>query len=129
MTDPTSQELLQLTQRLLDSIASADWATYEELCDPTLTCFEPEGRGQLVMGMPFHHFYFHLGGVHGRNQTTLASPYVRLLGEAGIVSYIRLTQRLGPDGGPMTVCFEETRVWHRKAGKWKMVHFHRSSPQ
>jgi hypothetical protein len=27
-------EILQLNQRLLDAIAAADWATYEELCDP-----------------------------------------------------------------------------------------------
>ena len=45
--DPTD-EILQLNQRLLDAIATGDWATYEELCDPALTAFEPEARGHRV---------------------------------------------------------------------------------
>ncbi len=43
MSDDDRDELLRLTERLLESIATADWATYEELCDPTLSAFEPEG--------------------------------------------------------------------------------------
>ncbi len=46
MLDDMKAELLQLNQRLLDSIAHADWATYQELCDPSLTAFEPEALGQ-----------------------------------------------------------------------------------
>src|SRR5438105_349118 len=76
MMDPTATELLQLNQRLLDSIAKADWATYQELCDPTLTAFEPEALGQLVEGMAFHRFYFNLCGVKGGHNTTMCSPHV-----------------------------------------------------
>ena len=65
MADAVTQELLQLNQRLLDSIARADWKTYEELCDPSLSAFEPESQGQLVEGLPFHRFYFNLGGAKG----------------------------------------------------------------
>src|SRR5439155_15415166 len=61
MPDPTSQELLDLTQRLLESISNGDWATYEELCDPSLTAVEPEALGHCVQGMAFHHFYFRRG--------------------------------------------------------------------
>ena len=57
----TEENILQLNQRLLDAIAAADWATYEELCDPELTAFEPEARGQRVEGLDFHRFYFDLG--------------------------------------------------------------------
>ena len=35
----TESELLALTQRLLESITNGDWATYQELCDPTLTAY------------------------------------------------------------------------------------------
>jgi calcium/calmodulin-dependent protein kinase (CaM kinase) II len=126
MADAPQQELLELTRRLLDSIARADWATYQELCDPTLTAFEPEARGQLVEGMDFHHFYFNLGGARRQHHTTLCAPRVRLMGDAAVVSYVRLNQRVGADGAPYTAAFEETRVWQRQDGRWKHVHFHRS---
>ena len=127
MSDAQTNELLQLNQRLLDSIAGADWATYEELCDPSLTAFEPEAQGQLIEGLAFHRFYFDLGGVKGPHQTTMAAPRVRLLGDVGLVTYVRLVQRVGTDGAPRTQAFEETRLWQRRDGRWRHIHFHRSA--
>ncbi len=125
----TERELVAVNQRLLESIAKADWATYAELCDPTLSCFEPEARGHLVEGMPFHKFYFELGASNSPRTTTMSSPKVRLLGaDVAVVSYVRLTQKLAADQSPVTAVVEETRVWQRQSGKWKHVHFHRSEP-
>src|SRR5262245_38296851 len=76
MPDSTRDDLLKLTQRLLDGIASGDWATYQELCDPTLTAIEPEARGVVVEGLPFHKFYFDLGGIRGPHHTTISAPHV-----------------------------------------------------
>jgi calcium/calmodulin-dependent protein kinase (CaM kinase) II len=120
------RELLALTQRLLDSIAAGDWATYAELCDPSLTAFEPEAPGQLVEGLDFHRFFFDLGGIRGPHQTTICSPRVRLFGDVAVVAYARLVQRLKPEGGAETVGTTETRVWHRRDGRWRHVHFHRA---
>ncbi len=122
-----AKELLALNQQLLEAIAKADWKTYEELCDPSLTCFEPEGAGQLVASLPFHEHYFKLGPVKGAHCTTMVSPHVRVMGDAAVVSYVRLNQRL-VDGVPVTRAVEETRVWQKIAGRWRHVHFHRSKP-
>lgn len=131
MTD--ADELLQLTQRLLEAIAAGDWATYEALCDPTLTCFEPEAQGQIVEGLPFHRFYFDLAaadaGSSGKappRNTTLARPHVRVMVDAAIVCYVRLNQRVDAAGQPTVAAVEETRVWQRRDGRWRHVHFHRS---
>jgi calcium/calmodulin-dependent protein kinase (CaM kinase) II len=120
-------QLLNLTKQLLNAIADQDWSVYERLCDPSLTCFEPESRGQLVTGMDFHKFYFDLKGSRGPRNTTLVAPQVRLLGpDAAVVSYVRLIQKLDGDSGPVTSALEESRVWQRIQGEWKHVHFHRS---
>jgi calcium/calmodulin-dependent protein kinase (CaM kinase) II len=121
------EELLELNQRLLDSIARADWATYRDLCDPSLTAFEPEARGQLVEGLRFHQFYFEHGGARAAQNTTMCSPRVRVLGDVAVVTYIRLDQSWPADGPPVTARFEETRIWQRQDGRWKHVHFHRSA--
>jgi len=120
------QQVLDLNEKLLLSITEGDWATYSELCDPTLTAFEPESRGQWVEGMAFHNFYFEQGGVVGPHNTTVCSPHVRLLGDVAVVCYVRLVQRLDDLGKPVTLRAEETRVWRRKEGVWRHVHFHRS---
>lgn len=123
-----AQELLDLSQKLLEAIAAGDWDTYEELCDPTLSCFEPEARGHLVEGLEFHKFYFDLGAPSQTLKvTTMAAPHVRLIGEdAAVVSYVRLNQRVNAAGEPFVSAVEETRVWERIDGEWKHVHFHRS---
>ena len=122
----SENELVSLTQKLLDSISNADWATYAELCDPTLTAIEAEAPGQVVAGLDFHKFYFDLGGVRGRHRTTMTNTAVRLMGDAAVVTYARLVQRLDGDGKPITAAGMETRVWQKVDGKWKHVHFHRT---
>ncbi len=126
MIDPIAAEIVAVNQKLLESIATGDWNTYVALCDPTLSCFEPEARGHLVQGLEFHRFYFDLGAPDSPRTTTMASPHVRIIGTVAIVSYIRLTQRLDPSGAPITTQMEETRVWRREEGAWRHVHFHRS---
>lgn len=124
----TARDLLALNKKLLDSIARADWATYESLCDASITCFEPEALGHLAEGMEFHRYYFKLGPAREPWNTEMASPHVRVMGDVAVVSYVRLNQRTGADGSPATRAVEETRVWQKQNGAWKHVHFHRSAP-
>uniref|UniRef100_A0A668U327 calcium/calmodulin-dependent protein kinase n=1 Tax=Oreochromis aureus TaxID=47969 RepID=A0A668U327_OREAU len=57
--------------------------------------------------------------------TTLLNPHVHLIGEdAACIAYIRLTQFVDSTGRPRSSQSEETRVWHRRDGKWLNVHFH-----
>ncbi|GIW96613.1 MAG: hypothetical protein KatS3mg110_4654 [Pirellulaceae bacterium] len=126
---PEEQEVLELTRRLLDAIAERDWEEYCQLCDEGLTSFEPEARGCLVEGLAFHQFYFdtRIAEVYGRS--TICAPFVRMLGrDVALVAYVRITQRVKPDGTVASDRFEETRVWQRQAdGGWRHVHFHRSA--
>ncbi len=125
--ETSANELIQLNQRLLESIAAGDWETYSALCDPTISAFEPESRGQLAEGMDFHKFYFDLGAGTGPVNVTMCSPHVRMMGDVAVVSCVRLVQRLDATGSPITARGEETRVWQRQNGTWRHVHFHRSA--
>jgi calcium/calmodulin-dependent protein kinase (CaM kinase) II len=122
----TIEILLDLNEQLLQSIAAGDWETYAKLCDPTLSCFEPESRGQFVEGMAFHRYYFENGKPALPRNTTICMPHVRLLGDTALVCYVRLIQTLDDTGKHVTHRFEETRVWQREADLWRHVHFHRS---
>jgi calcium/calmodulin-dependent protein kinase (CaM kinase) II len=129
MSKETESELLSVNQQLLDAIAQGDWATYAELCDPSLTAFEPEALGHLVEGLEFHRFYFKLSGGQVKPQNMMCDAHVRIMGDVAVVAYYRLTQFVDGDGHPGTRGTEETRVWQRHNGRWQHVHFHRSPSQ
>ena len=126
MPDDATEQLTELNRRLLHAIDDQDWSTYTELCDPSLTAFEPEAVGHLVSGMDFHRFYFDRPADSRARQSTLCDPSVRIVGDVAIVCYVRLTQRVDERGRSTTAAFEETRIWHNRQGDWKHVHFHRS---
>jgi hypothetical protein len=120
--------LINLTRCLLESIIAGNWEAYSELCDPSLSCFEPEANGNLVEGMEFHRFYFELDHSNMKMQTTMVRPHVRLMGDAAVVSYVRVTQVADQTTGEISSkSSEETRIWQRLDGNWKHVHFHRSN--
>ncbi|XP_072341896.1 calcium/calmodulin-dependent protein kinase type II subunit beta isoform X26 [Scyliorhinus torazame] len=121
------QEIIKLTEQLIEAINNGDFEAYAKICDPGLTSFEPEALGNLVEGMDFHRFYFE--NLLSKNSkpihTTILNPHVHLIGEdAACIAYIRLTQYIDLQGRPRTTQSEETRVWHRRDSKWQNVHFH-----
>jgi calcium/calmodulin-dependent protein kinase (CaM kinase) II len=128
MTLEPAEELLLLTRKLLDAIAAGNWEAYAELCDPSLTAVEPEALGHLVEGLEFHRFYFQLATGARKPHHTICAPRVRVMGDAAVVTYFRLTQYVDEQGNPQSRGTEETRVWQRIDGKWRHVHFHRSTP-
>ena len=80
MADKFADEIIDITTQLLNSIAAGDWKAYSTLCDPDITAFEPEARGQLVAGLDFHKFYFNLERSKSPRNITLCSPKVWQLG-------------------------------------------------
>ncbi|XP_061119102.1 calcium/calmodulin-dependent protein kinase type II subunit beta isoform X4 [Conger conger] len=121
------QEIIKITEQLIEAVNNGDFEAYAKICDPGLTSFEPEALGNLVEGMDFHRFYFEnlLSKNNKPIHTTILNPHVHLIGEdAACIAYIRLTQFVDGQGRPRSSQSEETRVWHRRDSKWQNVHFH-----
>ncbi|XP_051507989.1 calcium/calmodulin-dependent protein kinase type II subunit gamma-like isoform X4 [Myxocyprinus asiaticus] len=126
-TPTRKQEIIKITEQLIEAINNGDFEAYMRICDPGLTSFEPEALGNLVEGMDFHKFYFE--NLLSKNSkpihTTILNPHVHLIGEdAACIAYIRLTQYINSQGHPRSCQSEETRVWHRRDSKWLNIHFH-----
>uniref|UniRef100_A0A669CJF0 calcium/calmodulin-dependent protein kinase n=1 Tax=Oreochromis niloticus TaxID=8128 RepID=A0A669CJF0_ORENI len=121
------QEIIKITEQLIEAVNNGDFEAYAKICDPGLTSFEPEGLGNLVEGMDFHRFYF--DNLLSKNSkpihTTILNPHVHIIGDdAACIAYIRLTQFVDGQGHPRSSQSEETRVWHRRDSRWQNVHFH-----
>src|SRR5205085_6339084 len=103
--------------------------TYSEFSSPELTCFETDVAPYRIDGLDFH-----LGLMGAMRETgsfgklvrfDMLTPHVHLLGDSAVVTYTRL-MTYSTDSGPVFRAFNETRVFARKDGAWKMIHFHRS---
>nr|XP_061800188.1 calcium/calmodulin-dependent protein kinase type II subunit beta-like [Nerophis lumbriciformis] len=126
------QEIIKITEQLIEAVNNGDFEAYAKICDPGLTSFEPEGLGNLVEGMDFHRFYF--DNLLSKNtkpiHTTILNPHVHMMGDdAACMAYIRLTQFVDAGGRPRSSQSEETRVWQRRDGRWQNIHFHCSGAQ
>ncbi|KAG7322542.1 hypothetical protein KOW79_013888 [Hemibagrus wyckioides] len=78
------QEIIKITEQLIEAVNNGDFEAYAKICDPGLTSFEPEALGNLVEGMDFHRFYFE--NLLSKNSkpihTTILNPHVHLIGPA-----------------------------------------------
>ncbi|KAM6178852.1 calcium/calmodulin-dependent protein kinase type II subunit beta isoform 15-T15 [Rhynchocyon petersi] len=100
-TKARKQEIIKITEQLIEAVNNGDFEAYAFYFENLLT----------KNSKPIH--------------TTILNPHVHVIGEdAACIAYIRLTQYIDGQGRPRTSQSEETRVWHRREGKWQNVHFH-----
>lgn len=122
--DDLKEEIIELTETLASAWNDGDPRTVESLCDPHLTTFDPEYG--VVSGIdniapPVH---------KNVTNTMVLEPHVHLLGHGtACIAYIRSTEYIQRNrglrrGGIHVEEAEETRVWHKRSGKWRNVHFH-----
>jgi ketosteroid isomerase-like protein len=125
--DAAQRELLEITWRILNAIHTGDAQTYAELSLPDLSCYEG------VCPYRIDGLEFHLALIRQMAQNAdlkparfdMLTPRVQIYGETGIVTYTRLMTH-DDNGKPRWTTFNETRVFVRQNGAWKMAHFHRS---
>jgi calcium/calmodulin-dependent protein kinase (CaM kinase) II len=123
-------EIINLTKKMLEVISAGDWQAYAEMCDAELTAIEPESLGQIVKGLEFHKFFFDFPkpSTPVRFEVSMSDVNVKVTGHVAVISYIRLVQKHDGQAYKLTKA-SETRVWEKKNGSWKMIHFHRSDVQ
>ena len=152
-----ANEIIDLTKKMLEVISAGDWQAYAEMCDAELTAIEPESLGkhnvtlqnlnpiflyfaikisyclvvgQIVKGLEFHKFFFDFPkpSTPVRFEVSMSDVNVKVTGHVAVISYIRLVQKHDGQAYKLTKA-SETRVWEKKNGSWKMIHFHRSDVQ
>lgn len=112
-------EIIEMTKALIDAHHTDDYA-YETLCDPHGTALGMDNFQEFTCGNILDQEIY----------ATLLNPYVHLLGDnAAYIAYIRLTKSICHQGHAHTFQTEETRVWHKRGGKWKNIHFHGGVPR
>lgn len=126
--DENQRELLEITWRLLNAIHAGDYETYAALSAPEISCYE-DVCPYRIDGLEFHLDLIRLMAQNPHQRPVrfdLLTPRVQIYGDCGIVTYTRLITYKNENASPYWVTFNETRVFVKRDGCWKMVHFHRS---
>ena len=125
--DGVQTELLEIVWRMLEAIHTGDWETYAMYTADDLSCYE-DVCAYRIDGLEFHSALIQLMAKNPSNRPSrfdMLAPRVQLYGDTGIVTYTRL-MTFDEDGKPRWQTFNESRVFCKLSGVWKMVHFHRS---
>ena len=123
------EKVLSLTRALLENIYVQPSAQfYADHVDPDVTALE--GTPVRVDGIDFHLFALsQLARARAEDKSArylqLLNPRVQRYGDTAIVT---LTSQVttAREGAFQTTYLHETRVWARRDGQWKLVHFHKS---
>ena len=130
------QEVHDFLVRHLKSVQENDIAAYHETTASDLTLYEWWVTPHRMDGLPFHEFMMTSNAQNGTvfgsdvkqkadTRFDLSNLCIQRYGDTAIASYTLLTSTALPDG-VQVVSHNETRVMVKQAGKWKVVHVHKS---
>jgi hypothetical protein len=134
-SDSEEQAILTMLNRHLSSIWGGDLGTYRATTASDVTFFEWYISTQRIDGLDFHlretaanyraaEAQRAAGHVYEIEHEVL-TPRVQLFEDVAIVTYT-LLMRYITDQGVRHTEHNETRVFHRRANGWQLVHCHKS---
>lgn len=130
------QEIHAFLLRHLKAVQENDLAGYRETTASELTLYEWWVTPHRIDGLPFHEFMMSSNASRGtvfgsdvqqkaETRFDLADLVIQRYGDAAIASYTLLVSTALPEG-VQVVSHNESRVMVKQAGKWTVVHVHKS---
>lgn len=123
--DPLDPEkIITLEKLALDRWGKGDPQGYLETYALDITYFDParEKRADGIQAMKDY-----LAPIAGKIKVSryeMIDTKVQPLGDAAVLSYQLISQAIMPDGSPVTVRWNSTKVYKLMGKDWKLVHDH-----
>jgi hypothetical protein len=119
------EEVLNITRRMLDAMYTNDPEVHRMHSLEDMSSFEWYIAPYRIDGLEFHLELIAAGGNGAPTRLDLLTPRVQVYGDTAIVNYTLLKTTVGSDQAQFTR-INETRVFVREEGVWKMAHLHKS---
>jgi len=123
------EEVLTITRQMLDAMYTADPEVHRQHCAEDMSSYEWYIAPNRIDGLEFHLKLIEGGGNGAPSRLDLLTPRVQVYGDTAIVNYT-LLKTVFPGPGilmpPDFSTINETRVFVKLDGVWKMVHLHKS---
>ena len=122
----TEREINDLEQKMNAAYAANDLPEYFAYYDPDFTQWLPEGRTDLPQYEKMWTAFIKSGGGVESDQTSDMHVQVDPSGDTAVASYLLRVKTRSAKGVVSDEVFQETDVWFKRAGAWKVVHLHYS---
>jgi len=119
-------EVLHLTGRMLEAMYTSDSEVHRAHCSEDMSSFEWYIAPYRIDGADFHLALIEAGGNSPVTRFDMLTPRVQIYGDTAIVNYTLLRTTAGRDITTTFSRMNETRVFVKFDGVWKMVHLHKS---
>ena len=120
------EEVLEITRQMLDAMYTANPQVHRRHSAEDMSSYEWYIAPQRIDGLDFHLRLIEDGGNGGASSLDMLTPRVQVYGDTAIVSYTLLKTTLSETAPPQFSTMNETRVFVKLDGIWKMVHLHKS---
>lgn len=119
-------EILAITEQMLQAMYTADPDVHRKHCAEDMTSFEWYIAPYRIDGVDFHLRLIEGGGNGTPARLDLLTPRVQVYGDTAVICYTLLKTALAEGEVPEFSTINETRVFVKMEGIWKMVHLHKS---
>ncbi|MGA9978473.1 MAG: DUF4440 domain-containing protein [Candidatus Sulfotelmatobacter sp.] len=125
-TPQAEKEILDLEQKMNASYAANDLPSYFAYYSPDLTQWLPEGRTDLPQYEKMWTAFIKSGG--GVESVQLSDMHVQIgpSADTAVASYLLRVKARSAKGVESDENFQESDVWFKRNGEWKVVHLHYS---
>ena len=120
------EEVLDITRRMLNAMYTSDPAVHRQHCAEDMSSVEWYIAPYRIDGAEFHLGLIEAGGNSPVKRFDMLTPRVQVYGDTAIVNYTLLKTIAKPDADAAFSRINETRVFVKINGVWKMVHLHKS---
>ena len=120
-------EVLRITRRMLDAMYTGDPEVHRSHSAADMSSYEWYIAPQRIDGLEFHLKLIEGGGNGTAGRLDMLTPRVQVYVDTAIVNYTLLKTSFGTESSPPQFStMNETRVFVKFEGVWKMVHLHKS---
>jgi ketosteroid isomerase-like protein len=125
-TSQAEKEVLDLEQKMNASYAANDLPSYFAYYSPDFTQWLPEGRTDLPQYEKMWTAFIKSGG--GVESVQLSDMHVQIdpSADTAVASYLLRVKTRSAKGVVSDENFQESDVWFKRNGEWKVVHLHYS---
>ncbi len=122
----TEKEIRDLEEKMNASYAANDLSTYFAYYAPDFTQWLPEGRTDLPQYEKEWTEFIKSGGRIESDQISDMHLQINPSGNTAVASYLLRVKTRSAKGVVSDENFQESDVWFKRNGEWKVVHLHYS---